>query len=303
MKNTFLGILLIIFSISIYSIFSLRLAANTNQIEKEKQVFFAHKFFDLEKFHCLIAGDSRVYRGLNPAIFEKVLHVSAVNLGYDSAGFGSDFFQLIDDRFSVEGPHYLIIGISPHSFTQSAANNGQLVEYKKMPPSERQSVLYPTALDKFFPAISLKKLRKSGSDASNKQKLNEIYLDNGFAPARVEMPDPTEAVKSYTAIFKENAFSPPTEDLLLNKVKDYTAKGVLVFAVRIPTSKELRSVEDEWAGFDEQSFIKKFESMGGRWINVPHDNYETFDGSHLVSSSADKVSTIISEYVHQATSK
>src|SRR6185312_15559259 len=289
MKKTYFGLLIIAVFVSLYSLLMNQFSNGTSQNEKEQQIFFAHKFLDHDQFHCVLAGDSRVYRGLNPVAFEKTLGIKTINLGYDSAGYGPDFFQLIDDRLSKESPRYLIIGISPHSFTPRATSNGQLVEYEKMPPAEARSILHPTLLDKYFPAISLRKLQKHNNEDAGDKALIEEHFSNGFAPAQMKKNDPTEAVKSYTAIFKEQTFSQDAEDLLIKKVKEYTSSGVTVFGVRMPTSKEIHTVEDELSGFNEQEFVTRFQSNGGHWVKIPTKNYETFDGSHLVPSSADQI--------------
>ena len=43
-------------------------------------------------------------------------------------------------------------------------------------------------------------------------------------------------------------------------------------------------------GFDREAFVRDFRAAGGIWLDVDQDGYRTYDGSHLVRSSAEKLS-------------
>jgi hypothetical protein len=49
-------------------------------------------------------------------------------------------------------------------------------------------------------------------------------------------------------------------------------------------------LENTYSEFDEESFINGFTQAGGVWFSFPHQNYHSYDGSHLTGDSAVQLS-------------
>jgi hypothetical protein len=47
---------------------------------------------------------------------------------------------------------------------------------------------------------------------------------------------------------------------------------------------------DERSGFDEKTFVVRFEAAGGIWLNLDQTAYHTYDGSHLREDAAVELS-------------
>ena len=56
-------------------------------------------------------------------------------------------------------------------------------------------------------------------------------------------------------------------------------------------------LENEISGYNEEEIKQRFESSGGRWIEVKDYDFVSYDGSHLHYESAEKLSEIIGEYI------
>lgn len=290
MKKTITALIFIFSALIVYCA-AMRFGDTSDPVAKKEKQFWISKFLGETKYPCLLAGDSRVYRGLDPAIFSKNLNTECLNIGFDSSGFGPDFFDLIEKRLSADQARLLIIAISPHSFTERGAENNQLVEYVKMSPAEVRQLKNPTFSDDLFPKISIDHLVSPFSKKEvSAHILIQKYLENGFAPAYQEKNDPTQALASYESLFKDHVFSARVEHALLDKLKMYQQQGIEVYVLRLPLSPEMRQLEDRVSGFDEDSFKKHLLETKVHWVELPASGFETFDGSHLTGQSAELVS-------------
>ncbi|MBC7465805.1 MAG: hypothetical protein H7256_07420 [Bdellovibrio sp.] len=297
MKKTITAAIFIFSTLIIYCV-GMRFGNSRDPLVQEEKQFWIEKFLGDTKYPCLIVGDSRVYRGLDPAIFSKNLDTECFNLGFDSSGFGPDFFDLIDKRLSVSSPRRLIIAVSPHSMTERGAENNQLVEYVKMSAAEIRQLKNPTFSDDLFPKISIDHMTSPFSKKEEKGPiLIQKYQTNGFAPAHQERNDPTQALASYESLFKDHIFSDRVERTLLEKLRSYHQKGIAVYVLRLPLSQELMQLENRLSGFDEIDFKKKLLETNAQWIDLPPTGFETFDGSHLTGESAELISEKVSQSI------
>lgn len=313
MKKTWIGLFLIIASIASFGLLRASFGTQTKDPAQAKEVSLTRKFHGHARANCLLVGDSRVFHGLDPAVFEKELGDSALNLGFDSAGFGADLFQYVEEHFAdpakeMGDPQIVIFGISPNSFTLRASYDAQLVENRQKPASYVRSVLHPTPIDRYFRPISIfgapsiKQLLGMAPPVADTRSIGieEKYLDNGFSPIVAAHPDPTAAVASYRSVFQDQHFSNQVADEFIKEVESYNKEGVRIFAVRMPVSQPIREIEDELSGFPEKDVVERFTAAGGTWIPLPRGNFETFDGSHLTGDAAVEFSKLIAENVKGA---
>ena len=88
---------------------------------------------------------------------------------------------------------------------------------------------------------------------------------------------------------------------LITQTGEWTSRNIRVFACRLPTSLEMEALEDSLTGFDEQAFAESFQAVGGIWLPVTKDKYETYDGSHLRLEEAQEFSrdlaTLLAPYL------
>ena len=87
-------------------------------IQKNIQNKFWSKKVDKIKYDLIIAGDSRVYRGISAQVLEDQLGLSSYNLGLSSAIYDSKYLDLISHKIDNRG--IVILGLTSHSLPQTS---------------------------------------------------------------------------------------------------------------------------------------------------------------------------------------
>ncbi|RMG70541.1 MAG: hypothetical protein D6722_08565 [Bacteroidetes bacterium] len=245
------------------------------------------------QYDLLVLGDSRVYRGVSPADMSQALPGwRSFNLGYSSAGFGPLMYEEAARRLDPEGARVLVLGITPWSLTESAAQNAHLQQELARPLSERWQRRYvnyylqdlaPTRPEALWQAL------RGTTPAPAEYYYQTFDEAGGWMPSRLEPPQPRKALGPYRAEFRQEQVSPARVEALLDQVQTWVAEGVSVYAFRPPTSPDMTALEDELSGLDMSALGRDIEAAGGIWLDIPGE-YPSYDGSHLPDSAARRFS-------------
>ena len=255
--------------------------------------FWANKLLQEARYDLVLLGDSRVYRGLSPAEMAREMAAESpapriFNFGFSSVGLTEDYLAagaaLLDP--SATRP-MLLIGVTPLSLTARATRDNGYLDRAARPRRDLwldrwfgvvPHVLAPLPLRE-WPTL------RPGGDAGRVRYLQRFHEDGWVASRKVpERPD--EAVAPYREVLAGEEVSDLVEGDFLAQVADWRVRGVAVFAFRPPTTEAMRAVEADVTGFEESAFADRFESAGGRWIEVDPAAYDSYDGSHLREASA-----------------
>ncbi len=258
---------------------------------------FADKTHTSKKFNIMLVGDSRIYRGLSPAIIEDKLPGNDVlNFGYSSLGFNSYIFDRIEEKIDSTGdrPVILVLGLTPHTFTPNGANNWHHYQEFTRPKKEVYQIRYINPLFSVFDPIKPDQFigpksgqRKSGSFA--------FYNYRGWVASDVIPSDTSAAIASYKKVFNNNRVDPSLEKTFLRKVKSWTNRGWFVIGFRVPTTIEMVKLENDSSGYKEPALVSDFEWAGGIYLHFRNKDYQTYDGSHLRYTSAEKLSADLAD--------
>jgi hypothetical protein len=227
----------------------------------------------------VIAGDSRVMCDLSPAEMGKYFPGMRIyNFGFLTNAFTSSYLSRTMELFDpASGNKTIIFGISPQAFTRFAAR--AMGRTFRRPKIKSQFVL---DLAKFYFETDAR--FSSLLDFSEKKdyEFYEHYSPDGWL-ASDRIPRKTDGVlMRYRRVFSNNKIDKEMIATFMAFVKKSQSEGIKVIAFRPPVDSELRVIEDGMSGFDEQSFVKAFETAGGIWIEMPKtDELVTFDGHHL----------------------
>lgn len=267
----------------------------------EKQHFWIKKTFVTSKFDILVAGDSRVYRGVSPkAINSKLNRPSKIyNLGYSSAGFSEEYFEFVTSKFRKNRESkILILGVTPHSLTKEAFKNEHLHQFLNLSKIEISKSLHLTKLNSFFSAIDISVLLKELSYPGN---IEDHYIQNytkyGWIISDQKRRDNTEALKSYRKTFSKYKVTPKEVDSFLKNISTCINQGFTVIVFRPPTSIKLKVLEDTLSGYQENDIKKRVQKLGAYWLDIDIKKFETYDGSHLTPESSIKLSKFIGDYI------
>lgn len=256
--------------------------------------FWMAKTHTKKQFDVVLIGDSRLYRGIAPSVMQATLgNMTVFNFGFSSAGMSAVLLKGGEHKLNPNGKRIIILSLTPYSLTASAALNEQYKEYNA-------DMDWPYQI----PGLSVLLFPNETSWVVNHLlgfKMKEYYQiphEDGW----VESDNPSESVDSalheYKQRFLKEKISPELFNYLLQQVHEWHDQGYTVFAFRPPASEKMEQLENSLSGYDEVTIKHDFTDAGGIWIDIPDRYiYQTYDGSHLKSSSAKLLSAYIGQSV------
>lgn len=261
----------------------------------EESFFWNNKVNDNNKYNFIIAGDSRAYRGIAPLVLENNLNnYKAKNLGFSSGGFNTHVFELINKYIDTSNQdNIVLICLTPFSLTKSAYESSQLQILKRKQGFENWKINNVTKKLSFFDPIIPSEIAANFLGYGYYHK----YHDNGWVESEKYPIDRERAVELYTREFTNNTFCNECFEVLLDNINKLVEKKIKVFVLRMPVYDKLKILEDSLSGFNE-SFVKSnLEKIGCKWLDIDDSLYSTYDGSHLNSSSAKRLSKNVAKKI------
>lgn len=240
--------------------------------------FWIVKTHTKKKFNFLVCGDSRTYRAVSPDAMEELLPAfSILNFGFSSGSFSPFMLAQIENKLDFSASDkVLYLGITPYSLTPKAARDGHIKQELARKKEEILEALYFDPIERFFEPIKINLGRPLDSVT-----YIQLYKKAGWVATDKIPPNPEEALSIYLKDFEDNVVSEELISSLMSKVREWSGKGIKVFATRPPTTKEMVALENRLSGFKEGPFIKRFTEAGGIWLDINENRYRSFDGSHL----------------------
>jgi len=277
--------------LSLLSIVLIKLFVPAPYINKElKNEYWTNKTFGKNKTNIVVGGDSRVYRGVSTThLLDSCQSLTAVNLGYSSAGFNSEYFNFLYDRMdTTSSENIMLLGITPHSFLEKHMSNDALNFYKSKTSSEIFSGLYYAPLLKHFPPYSPFELF---DDSTETYIIN--YRKGGFAASNNLAGDFDYTYWKYWDTFRKEKVSDSLINVFFDDIKRFQDRGVKIIAFQPPVPAHMMEIEDGHSGFKREEFKSRFKNEGGLWIEIVDSLYSSYDGSHLHYRDAEKLSTFL----------
>jgi hypothetical protein len=254
-----------------------------------KQVF-VHKVWTKKKYDLLIAGDSRIYRGISTKPFEDELGVNALNLGFSSGQFEDHMFDLIDEKLiKNSGNRTIILGITPNSLFSSSYPNGHIRRIKNYKDEEVLEYLYLLDFKKYFGSVGDVNIhQKLFSDHQNNYII-EPKKDEGWIASDYHHRLPNHALKSYGDVLRGKSLDSTILENFYSKIEEWVNEGIEVYGFIPPSSPNIETLERSLTDFNDQAIIKEFINSGGKWIRL-ENYYQSYDGSHLAEKDALRLS-------------
>lgn len=257
--------------------------------------FWTFKLQAAHGFQGVVIGDSRAYRGFDPEFFHKKTGVSSINLGFSSAGFTRSLFELAERHLRRSGLRVVFLAITPHSLTEEAAKNEHLTEWTARSQLELFSSRYLEKILIYLSPAALKAL----SNRPERNPYRQDFYDTGFVYSDRPIKDIESGISIYKTLFKGNKVSEKRLSELLEQVAQWNEQGILVVGYRPPVDPRLKQVEDAESGWNEKEWAKRFQSVGGTWLQLADEEFETYDGSHMRGESARALTSILAEEINK----
>jgi hypothetical protein len=267
--------------------------------------FWVLKTHGNAKFDMVLMGDSRVYRGLSPEAMESVLSDYRIfNFGYSGGALDRVMFAAAERRLDPRSEHpSIVFGVTPLALTPYAARNDHYLQELNRPADYIYLRLYWLPLVHSLEALDIRTIPNVFTGDSKIRMPGGYYQefhDDGWIASWSIPEDPSRTLPSFRDIFSRTPVSPRLVQDLMEQTRLWTSRGIRVYAFRVPSSPGMVELESQMSGFDEAGFIEQFEDVGGTWFSIPLEPYHSFDGSHLVKQSAQKLSVDLAKLIQES---
>ena len=254
----------------------------------EEDRFYIRKAHVVEPCEIVFLGDSRVLRGVSPsAVAQVAVGARISNFAWNSGSLNPEMYREVERRLESASPARAVVcGVTAMALLAWKATNEQYRENLEKPKDEVFAKLRFTPALRFFrpltPTTVVSSLLGWPPDWTYEQ---EFYDDGWIASDRVPR-DISVAPTLYAETLAGHQVSHEFVEGFLAQTREWTSRGIHVFAFSPPRHAGTREVEVRLTGFDEADLARRFEQAGGTWIDFDDEAYETYDGSHLTRESA-----------------
>ena len=266
-------------------------------------LFWTKKTFAPKKYDVVFMGDSRTYRGISPKVIESIVpKIKVLNFGYSDGGLNPVMFRAAEEKLADDSEYKIIVlGISPNTITGYSSDNKQYVQELNRPREEVLERLYLNPLLYWFSATSPQDIKNALCGIEDSVYYRNTFHMNGYAESEKFPVDTVEAIPYYKNDFAKYKVEEKYTDVLFDQVKNWTEQGIKVLAFRPPVSVPMKMLEDSVANYNEENIMSGIQRSGGYWLRLNQADYKTYDGSHLDTKSAKKLSAEVAERIKTLT--
>jgi hypothetical protein len=258
----------------------------------------------------VIAGDSRIYRGISPNTMQQVLPGYRINnFGFSSIGLSSTYLTAVENVLDSESRQpVIVLGVSPNSLTEGAVRENDFLwrEADTFNASPNFLVLFAHWFRPIKDREAFNICVTIIGCGSKAQLYYQEYFQNGWVASKRIPEFPRRALSIYATVFDEGRNGPVSQRVieeLLQEVERISKQGKQVFGFRPPTSSELVLLEDTKGDFNEREFVDNFEKVGGIWLEVDQNAYHSYDGNHLERNAAETLSLSLAKMIQSRLAK
>ena len=262
----------------------------------------------------ILAGDSRVYRGLDPVQFSELLQKDCVNFGFSGVGFEKTYLDAIERvvRKDSSMKPTVVLGVTAWSLTDAAVrNNGFLATEAQARSSlftARTHFRFEKMIHAFRPMdISAlwrgKNHRRFADERALKEQYMQVFHSTGWVSSDYRHREPRRGVGiSESDHSNNNTVSYALLHNLASRIRMWKKENWNVYAFRPPVPLNTSEVADELGAYDESLIAQILNESGAVSININPDLYQTNDGSHLVANDAQKLSRELANIIKDSSS-
>jgi hypothetical protein len=265
-----------------------------------EELFWMRKMQWRRQFDVAVAGDSRVYRDVAPHAMSRALPgVRIANYGFSGNGFAPEFLdatgQLLDPKTNKP---IIVLGLTPHSLTGKAESKNGFLENGNMDPFARLALLHLPGPFLFLNRYSQEESKMLFARHASPFIYYSEFREDGWVRSAKKPEKPMEAIPQYRIMFAEgNGVSERIVSRVMQRIREWTSRGIAVYALRMPASPEMMKLENEMSGYREKDIAARVNKSGGTWLTFDYSKYHTYDGSHLTGDAAEAFSHDLAETI------
>lgn len=262
----------------------------------DADAFWLGKTHALPVYDIVLAGDSRIYRGLAPQAMD-IKEMAILNFGFSSAGLSKEYLQATVGKLNPQSANRtVVVGITANALSNdiNARENRHWLSYRVRPVGwqQRLSEWCRTAVPPWIESPIDRLQWNVQGVAQGEVQYHQRFWNNGWAESDTSPRDSTRAINGYKEGFKSpnNRCIPEHVLALSSWIKEQVQSGVRVICFRPPTTEEMGKLENSEGDFHEQGIRESMITAGALWFDDTRADYESYDGSHLTPESARRFS-------------
>lgn len=241
----------------------------------------------------VLAGDSRVIAGVSPGILAQHLpgNLRIYNYAFGANGYSDEYLDAVEQVLdSASENKMVVLGVSPLTLTPISLIKSTFFEKRNKSKSDFFFEMNFAELLQWVEPMSYRDAWHGLFPASKKEHHIKEFFADGWITSERNKNKPRRWLAAFTRSFAASPVSQAIIDPLCERVRAWQARRIAVYAFRPPTHQFMIDLENDISGFKQAEFIERFEAAGGIWIPMDQTAYESYDGSHLDRSAAERMS-------------
>ncbi len=261
-------------------------------------LFWILKTHSPPQFDLVILGDSSGLNALSSRDIRRILpDYRTLNFAYQGGRLNPEIYRAAEAKFDpASRKKTILIAVSPRPLALAAMGNPKFAIEKARPREHIFEMRHPWFFWDLLKPVGWREMTilKSGDNDLQDSAYVEYHEDGWKAVSH--HPNSNLLLAGYRRFFSEYKVSDSVVKAMVSQTRDWTSRGIRVFAVLCPKSEGIRALETELGGFDERAVRGAFEKAGGIWL-VPRGQYQLVDGVHLDMRSAMRFSRDVAKLI------
>ncbi|MEO5348013.1 MAG: hypothetical protein H7834_16800, partial [Magnetococcus sp. YQC-9] len=270
---------------------------------------FTLKANDPRRFDMILYGHSTANTDLDPDSMATALpDMRIFNFSFPGVSMNPVMFAALERMLDPHSVRKMILLAFTPDNLRAAESINEIYYYPYKNVSWLDLQLYRLNLYELFTPTSPEQLHKAWVERNRKKESTTPpakwiwHNDTGWLEVETQRSagnhfSSHDYVKKYREFVNDLRVSTPVMERLFEQIRQWRTQGIRVFGHRSPLPPALERIADEVSQFDEKGFVREFERAGGVWIEVDSNHYATWDGYHLRSEDARKLSGYLAEVI------
>ncbi len=255
----------------------------------------------------VVAGDSRVYRGVDVGPLARAIGGEARNFGFSGTLLTPSYVEKAAKLLDPIGPRLLLIGITGASLRDpSRAVDGYVdavrdLQHLRVPIWAARRL---AQLDLYVRPWALDAHAGHGPRRAMADDYRQIFHEDGWVESDREVPDPVGlGVSVVRRDFEVSPHLTTAVDDLFIALESVRRQGVRVILFYPPVPEAVADVEQGNGDFDVSAIRNRAQALGLAWIDTEYEGLRSYDGTHLDGPSATKLGMRLADAVSDAKSR
>lgn len=267
------------------------------QYAAEPETHFARKALWRGEADLVVAGDSRVYRGIAVGRMGRRMGLRARNFGFSGQSLCGPYLDAVESVLDGDAERRIVLlGVSPFSFRDSTSYRSGHERALDTIERDGETLIRTVRAERWREAMAPLELelvldRMGWIDVEPARALTdeyqEVYHLDGWVASDRQVEDAERRwIEKLPTLAADRPHDEACFEMLLDRIRRWSEEGIVVAAFRLPTSGPTGQEEQRLWPTDWLRLRDVLRDSGGVWVDVPKSDWVLYDGSHLQAESA-----------------